>query len=101
MDKDFILFLLNLIETASNDSSDDDDVTELIHFILVYNLQFKNCPESENITIKALEEAENPKIFSETLLFLFNRKSKWNYLVFIILIFFKLFYIKKNTWIFC
>ncbi|KAK7597833.1 hypothetical protein V9T40_010058 [Parthenolecanium corni] len=73
INKDFILFLLNLIETPSDDPDLEENVIEMIHFILVYNLQFKSGLGSENITINALEEAENPKIFSETLLLLFNR----------------------------
>lgn len=81
INKDFILFLLNLIKTTSDDPDQEENVIELIHFILVYNLQFKSGHVgSENITTEALEEAENPKIFSETLLLLFNRGSKQTYL---------------------
>lgn len=70
---------MNLIETPSDDPDLEENVIEMIHFILVYNLQFKSGLGSENITINALEEAENPKIFSETLLLLFNRGSKQVY----------------------
>lgn len=80
INKDFVLFLLNLVEKPSDDPDQEKTVIELIHFILVYNLQFKSGDVgSENLTINALEEADNPKIFSETLLLLFNRGSKQTY----------------------
>lgn len=74
--KDFVLFMLRLIETPSDEADEDDIVLLVVNLILVYNLQFNNFEDiSTNITIQALEEIENPKIFSETLLLLFNRGS--------------------------
>ena len=74
--KEFLLLLLELIESPNNDSDQDEIVIQLVNFILVYNLQFdKNKSLSENITVQALSEANNPKIFSETLSLLFNRAS--------------------------
>lgn len=72
--KKFLLLLLQLIESPKDDPEYEDIVVQLINFILLYNLQFKDDRYiNENITIQALSEAQNPKIFSETLLLLFNR----------------------------
>lgn len=74
--KKFLLLLLQLIESPKDDPEYEDIVVQLINFILLYNLQFKDDRYiNENITIQALSEAQNPKIFSETLLLLFNRAS--------------------------
>ncbi|XP_065199507.1 NCK-interacting protein with SH3 domain [Planococcus citri] len=72
--KEFILQLLNLIESPSDDPDQEDIVIDLVNLILVYNLQFdENRSISDNLTIQALSQCDNPKIFSETLLLLFNR----------------------------
>lgn len=75
--KEFILQLLELIESPSDDPIQEKVVIDLINFILVYNLQFdENRSITENVTTQALSECDNPKTFSETLLLLFNRGSK-------------------------
>ena len=75
--KEFILQLLDLIESPTDDPDQEEIVIDLVNLILVYNLQFdENRSISDNLTIQALSQCDNPKVFSETLLLLFNRGSK-------------------------
>lgn len=79
--KEFIIQLLQLIEVPFNDPIQEDLIIQLVNFILVYNLQFdSNRSVNDNVTIQALSESDNPKIFSETLLLLFNRGSTYLFL---------------------
>ncbi|XP_014609720.1 PREDICTED: NCK-interacting protein with SH3 domain isoform X1 [Polistes canadensis] len=69
---DFVSFLLDLIENPP-DSDLEDQIPDLfINLILSYNLQFTN---SENSVISALKERTVAKIFTEKILFLFNREE--------------------------
>lgn len=70
---DFISFLLDLIENPP-DSDLEDQIPDLfVNLILSYNLQFTNL---ENPLISALKERTVAKIFTEKILFLFNREGK-------------------------
>ncbi|KAK2587861.1 hypothetical protein KPH14_003958 [Odynerus spinipes] len=69
---EFVSFLLDLIENPP-DSDLEDQIPDLfVNLILSYNLQFTT---SENPLISALKERTVAKIFTEKILFLFNREE--------------------------
>ncbi|KAK0175488.1 hypothetical protein PV327_009235 [Microctonus hyperodae] len=69
---DFISFLLDLIEDPPDTDLDDQIPDLFINLILSYNLQFN---KSENIVLDALNEKTNAKVFTQKILFLFNREE--------------------------
>lgn len=71
---DFISFLLDLIETPPDTDLEDQIPDLFVNLILSYNLQFTT---SENIVLHALRERTVAKIFTEKILFLFNREGKF------------------------
>lgn len=70
---DFISFLLDLIETPPDTDLEDQIPDLFINLILSYNLQFTS---SENMVLNALRERTVAKIFTEKILFLFNREGE-------------------------
>lgn len=71
---DFISFLLDLIETPPDTDLEDQIPDLFINLILSYNLQFTT---SENMVLNALRERTAAKIFTEKILFLFNREGEF------------------------
>ncbi|KAK0084487.1 hypothetical protein PV325_006937 [Microctonus aethiopoides] len=69
---DFISFLLDLIEDPPDTDLDDQIPDLFINLILSYNLQFT---KSENIVLDALNDKTNAKVFTQKILFLFNREE--------------------------
>ncbi|XP_076168518.1 NCK-interacting protein with SH3 domain [Ptiloglossa arizonensis] len=69
---DFIAFILDLIENPPDMDLEDQIPDLFVNLILSYNLQFTN---SENIVLNALKERTVAKIFTEKILFLFNREE--------------------------
>ncbi|XP_050099171.1 NCK-interacting protein with SH3 domain [Anopheles aquasalis] len=70
---DFVIFLLNLIE-----SPPDCDVRELLpdimtNLILSFNLQFEHC--GDNVVLDAMEQLKTAKTFTEKILMLINREE--------------------------
>uniref|UniRef100_A0A182KBA9 SH3 domain-containing protein n=1 Tax=Anopheles christyi TaxID=43041 RepID=A0A182KBA9_9DIPT len=70
---DFIIFLLNIIETPP-----ENDVLEvlpdiMINLILSFNLQFDNF--AENVVLEAMEQFKTAKTFTEKILLLINREE--------------------------
>ncbi|XP_035773983.1 NCK-interacting protein with SH3 domain-like [Anopheles albimanus] len=70
---DFVIFLLNLIE-----SPPDCDVREVLpdimtNLILSFNLQFEHC--GDNVVLDAMEQLKTAKTFTEKILMLINREE--------------------------
>ncbi|ETN64761.1 SH3 adapter protein SPIN90 [Anopheles darlingi] len=70
---DFVIFLLNLIETPP-----DCDVREVLpdimtNLILSFNLQFEHC--GDNVVLDAMEQLRTAKTFTEKILMLINREE--------------------------
>uniref|UniRef100_A0A2M4ARI4 Putative coeffector of mdia rho gtpase regulates actin polymerization and cell adhesion turnover n=1 Tax=Anopheles triannulatus TaxID=58253 RepID=A0A2M4ARI4_9DIPT len=70
---DFVIFLLNLIE-----SPPDCDVREVLpdimtNLILSFNLQFEHC--GDNVVLDAMEQLQTAKTFTEKILMLINREE--------------------------
>uniref|UniRef100_A0A8W7Q1X3 SPIN90/Ldb17 leucine-rich domain-containing protein n=1 Tax=Anopheles coluzzii TaxID=1518534 RepID=A0A8W7Q1X3_ANOCL len=71
---DFIIFLLNIIETPPESDVQEVLPDIMINLILSFNLQFDNF--AENVVLEAMEQFKTAKTFTEKILLLINREGK-------------------------
>uniref|UniRef100_A0A182N0W8 SH3 domain-containing protein n=1 Tax=Anopheles dirus TaxID=7168 RepID=A0A182N0W8_9DIPT len=70
---DFIIFLLNIIETPPECDVQEVLPDIMINLILSFNLQFDNF--AENVVLEAMEQFKTAKTFTEKILLLINREE--------------------------
>ncbi|XP_053658942.1 NCK-interacting protein with SH3 domain [Anopheles marshallii] len=70
---DFIIFLLNIIETPPETDVQEMLPDIMINLILSFNLQFENF--AENVVLEAMEQFKTAKTFTEKILLLINREE--------------------------
>ncbi|XP_058821759.1 NCK-interacting protein with SH3 domain [Topomyia yanbarensis] len=70
---DFVIFLLNLIETPPETDVHNVLPDTMINLILSFNLQFENF--TDNIVLEAMEQIRTAKTFTEKILVLINREE--------------------------
>lgn len=70
---DFIIFLLNIIETPPETDVHSVLPDTMINLILSFNLQFDNF--TENVVLEAMEQIKTAKTFTEKILVLINREE--------------------------
>ncbi|XP_041771010.1 NCK-interacting protein with SH3 domain [Anopheles merus] len=70
---DFIIFLLNIIETPPESDVQEVLPDIMINLILSFNLQFDNF--AENVVLEAMEQFKTAKTFTEKILLLINREE--------------------------
>ncbi|XP_058444039.1 NCK-interacting protein with SH3 domain [Malaya genurostris] len=70
---DFVIFLLNLIETPPETDVHNVLSDTMINLILSFNLQFENF--TENVVLEAMEQIRTAKTFTEKILVLINREE--------------------------
>uniref|UniRef100_A0A182Q1W2 SH3 domain-containing protein n=1 Tax=Anopheles farauti TaxID=69004 RepID=A0A182Q1W2_9DIPT len=70
---DFIIFLLNIIETPPECDVQEVLPDIMINLILSFNLQFDNF--AENVVLEAMEQFRTAKTFTEKILLLINREE--------------------------
>ncbi|XP_035900188.1 NCK-interacting protein with SH3 domain [Anopheles stephensi] len=70
---DFIIFLLNIIETPPENDVQEMLPDIMINLILSFNLQFENF--AENVVLEAMEQFKTAKTFTEKILLLINREE--------------------------
>uniref|UniRef100_A0A182P168 SH3 domain-containing protein n=1 Tax=Anopheles epiroticus TaxID=199890 RepID=A0A182P168_9DIPT len=70
---DFIIFLLNIIETPPENDVQEVLPDIMINLILSFNLQFDNF--AENVVLEAMEQFKTAKTFTEKILLLINREE--------------------------
>uniref|UniRef100_A0A182LZL3 SH3 domain-containing protein n=1 Tax=Anopheles culicifacies TaxID=139723 RepID=A0A182LZL3_9DIPT len=70
---DFIIFLLNIIETPPETDVQEMLPDIMINLILSFNLQFDNF--AENVVLEAMEQFKTAKTFTEKILLLINREE--------------------------
>ncbi|XP_058127441.1 NCK-interacting protein with SH3 domain [Anopheles ziemanni] len=70
---DFVIFLLNLIETPPECDVQEVLPDIMINLILSFNLQFDNF--TDNVVLEAIEQFKTAKTFTEKILLLINREE--------------------------
>uniref|UniRef100_A0AAG5DX08 SH3 domain-containing protein n=1 Tax=Anopheles atroparvus TaxID=41427 RepID=A0AAG5DX08_ANOAO len=70
---DFVIFLLNLIETPPECDVQEVLPDIMINLILSFNLQFDNF--ADNVVLEAIEQFKTAKTFTEKILLLINREE--------------------------
>ncbi|XP_052872723.1 NCK-interacting protein with SH3 domain [Anopheles cruzii] len=70
---DFVIFLLNLIETPPECDTHEVLPDTMINLILSFNLQFDNF--ADNVVLEAVEQFKTAKTFTEKILLLINREE--------------------------
>lgn len=81
MSREFVLFMLNLIENPLEDDSTEFLSDVMINLLLAFNLQFDNF--SENTILEAMQTVKASKSFTEKILLLINREgNKQKFLIF-------------------
>lgn len=73
MSRDFVLFMLNLIENPLEDDATEFLSDVMINLLLAFNLQFDNF--SENTILEAMQTVKASKSFTEKILLLINREG--------------------------
>lgn len=71
---DFLSFVYDVIESPPDD---DESITDIFaNVVFALNLQFHNV--DDNLTIKALSERDNAKVFTQKIIYYLNREGKFN-----------------------
>lgn len=69
---DFLNFVYDVIESPPDD---DERITEIFaNVVFALNLQFPSV--DDNLTITALSERDNAKVFTQKLIYYLNREGK-------------------------
>jgi Protein of unknown function (DUF2013) len=73
MSRDFVLFMLNLIENPLEDDATEFLSDVMINLLLAFNLQFDNF--GENTIVEVMQTVKASKSFTEKILLLINREG--------------------------
>lgn len=76
MEKNFVEFMLNLIENPLEDDQTEFLSDVMINLLLAFNLQFDNF--AENTILETMQHVKTSKSFTEKILLLINREGKKN-----------------------
>ena len=71
LDKTFIRFILDTIESPLTPEHEDQVTDLLVNFTLAFNLHFHKV--GENLVMKEIAERKTVKVLTEKILLLFNR----------------------------
>jgi hypothetical protein len=74
MSREFVLFMLNLIENPLEDDATEFLSDVMINLLLAFNLQFDNF--EENTILEAMQTVKASKSFTEKILLLINREGE-------------------------
>lgn len=91
----FITFLLDNVEYPPDTDIDEQIPDLFLNLIISFNLQFSS--PSDNVVLKALEQRDVAKSFTEKILLLINREGKY----FSSHGMYKVGNLLSTTWIFC
>ena len=75
LDKTFIRFILDTIESPLTPEHEDQVTDLLVNFILAFDLHFHKV--GENLVMKEIAERKTVKVLTEKILLLFNRDGEF------------------------